>query len=69
VNGVLTIQMGPNQVVAALSAEFQDGLSKDQVEGCVTRIEAEVKRAYPDVRSLFVKPQSGDAWRRQIGET
>jgi divalent metal cation (Fe/Co/Zn/Cd) transporter len=69
VNGVLTVQMGPNQVIAALSAEFRDGLSTDQVEGCVTRIEVEVKRAHPDVRSLFVKPQSREAWRRQIEES
>ena len=69
VNGVLTVQMGPNQVIAALSAEFLDGLSTDQVEGCVTRIEAGVKRAHPDVRSLFVKPQSARSWRRQIEES
>ena len=69
VNGVLTVQMGPNQVIAALSAEFQDGLSTDQVEGCVTRIEAGVKRAQPDVRSLFVKPQSAAAWRSQIEQS
>ena len=66
VNGVVTFQMGPDQVLAALSAEFRDGLGTDEIEGCVARIEAGVKRAHPEVRSLFVKPQSGATWRRQI---
>jgi cation diffusion facilitator family transporter len=66
VNGVLTVQMGPGQVVAALSAEFQDGLNTSQIEHCVTRIEAAIKRAHPDVRALFVKPQTEETWRRQI---
>jgi cation diffusion facilitator family transporter len=68
VNGVLTIQMGPNQVIAALSAEFQDGLDTGQIERCVTRIEAAIKWAHPDVRALFVKPQTGETWRQQIAE-
>jgi divalent metal cation (Fe/Co/Zn/Cd) transporter len=67
VNGVLTVQMGPNQVLAALSAEFLDGLNTGQIERCVTRIEAAIKQAHPDVRTLFVKPQTAETWRRQIG--
>ena len=60
VNGVLTVQMGPSQVLAALSAEFQDGLSTGQIERCVTRLEGAIKLAHPDVRTLFVKPQTGE---------
>ena len=38
-NGVLTMQLGPEQVVAALSAEFEDDLTTTQIEACVRRIE------------------------------
>jgi cation diffusion facilitator family transporter len=68
VNGVLTVQMGPSQVIAALSAEFQDELDTGQIERSAARIEAAIKRAHPDVRALFVKPQSSETWRRQIAE-
>jgi len=68
VNGVLTVQMGPDQVIAALSAEFRDGLSTDQIEGCVSRIEAGVRCACPEVVNLFVKPQARESWRRQLEE-
>lgn len=65
-NGVLTIQMGANQVVAALSVEFQDARSTTEIETCINRIEAAIKLAQPDITILFVKPQSAETWRRRV---
>jgi len=62
-NGVLAVQLGPNQVVAALSLEFHEALSTKEIERCVTRIETAVCRASPDVVTLFVKPQTAETWR------
>ncbi|WP_355583039.1 cation diffusion facilitator family transporter [Xanthomonas cannabis] len=62
-NGVLTMQMGPNQVVAALSAEFEDSRSTPQIEACVGRIEAAAKRQHHELTALFVKPQTPETWR------
>jgi len=56
-NGVTTMQMGPRQVVAMLSAEFEDALTTPQIEACITRIEAAAKREYPELTALFIKPQ------------
>jgi cation diffusion facilitator family transporter len=64
-NGVLTVQMGPEQVVAALSAEFHDALTTTQIEACINRIEAAIKAAHPVVSVLFVKPQTPETWRRR----
>lgn len=66
VNGVFTVQMGPNQVMAALSAEFRDELNTTQIEHCVSRIEAAIKGAHLDVTTLFVKPQTAETWQRRI---
>ncbi|MFS8138202.1 MAG: cation diffusion facilitator family transporter [Thermomonas sp.] len=63
-NGVLTVQMGPDQVVAALSAEFEDNLTTGEIESSIRRIEAQVRDHHPEVTSLFVKPQTPDSWRR-----
>jgi cation diffusion facilitator family transporter len=70
-NGVLTVQMGPNQVVAALSAEFEDALNTTQIEACINRIEKQAKVAHPVIISLFVKPQTAEVWRarRKLVET
>ena len=62
-NGVLAVQLGPNQVVAALSLEFHETLSSREIEQCVGRIEAAVCQASPDVVTLFVKPQAPETWR------
>jgi divalent metal cation (Fe/Co/Zn/Cd) transporter len=65
-NGVLTVQLGPRQIVAALSVEFQEPLSTTQIEHCVNRIETAIGQAFPDVVTLFVKPQSAETWRRRV---
>jgi cation diffusion facilitator family transporter len=65
-NGVFTVQLGPNQVLAALSAEFNDDLNTTQIEHCVSRVEAAIKQALPDVTTLFVKPQTAETWQRRI---
>ena len=66
-NGVMTVQMGPNQVVAALSAEFEDSLTTPQIEACINRIEQQAKAAHPELTALFVKPQTPETWRARIG--
>jgi len=64
-NGVLTVQLGPDEVVAALSAEFRDGLDSNRIEACVNRIEAAIKQSHPVVSILFVKPQTQQVWERR----
>ncbi|MDA0625208.1 cation transporter, partial [Acinetobacter baumannii] len=62
-NGLSTMQMGPNQVVAMLSAEFEDDRTTPQIEECITRIEQAVKREYPELTALFIKPQTPEVYR------
>ncbi len=64
-NGVLTVQMGTDQVVAALSAEFEDQLTTPDIEDCVNRVEAAIKQAHPEISTLFVKPQTPETWRKR----
>jgi len=58
VNGVLTMQLAPDQIVAALSLDFEDALSAADVEDAVADIERRVRAAHPQVVALFVKPQA-----------
>jgi len=64
-NGVITVQLGPQQIVAALSAEFEDALATGEIERCVNRIEDAIKSKHPDVAVLFVKPQTRETWLRR----
>ncbi|MBW4050771.1 MAG: cation diffusion facilitator family transporter [Proteobacteria bacterium] len=57
-NGVLTMQLAPDQIVAALSLDFEDAVSAREVEDAVAEIERKVCAAHPHVVALFVKPQA-----------
>ncbi|MET4722828.1 cation diffusion facilitator family transporter [Bradyrhizobium japonicum] len=57
-NGLLTVQLSPAEVVAALSVEFADDKRADDIERCVISIETEIRRQHPSVAALFIKPQT-----------
>lgn len=70
-NGVLTVHLGPEQIVAGLSLDFVDHLSAADIETCVERLEARLKAEVPEVTAVFVKPQTTGRWherRRKIEE-
>jgi cation diffusion facilitator family transporter len=57
-NGLITVQLAPDQVVAALSVEFADSLRAPDIQASVVDIERRVREAHPEVVALFVKPQT-----------
>lgn len=65
-NGLFTVQLAPDQVVAALSLEFADELRAPEIENAVMDIEARVRTAHPEVVSVFVKPQTARTYRNAI---
>jgi len=71
-NGVLTVQVAPDQVLALLSLEFADDLRAPEIEARVVEIERKIRAAHPEVATLFVKPQTDrtfrDAVRRRFGD-
>lgn len=64
-NGVLTVHMGPQEIVAGLSIEFEDHLTAPAIEACVERIEARLKQEMPEITRLFVKPQTTGTWEQR----
>ena len=71
-NGLITVQLAPDQVLAALSLDFEDGLRAREIEQVVAGIEENVRAHHPEVVALFVKPQSERLYRelvrRRFGE-
>lgn len=62
-NGVITVHLAPDQVIAALSAEFRDEATAPQIERCILAIECRICADYPQVTKLFVKPERFSDWR------
>ena len=67
-NEILTMHFGPNDVLVALSLDFDNALSAAGVEDAVSNIEREIKLAHPEVTRVFVEAQSLEAHRRSMAE-
>jgi len=63
-NGLFTVHLGPDQIVASISIDFTDTLSAADVETIVATIEQRVKSVHPEVVLLLIKPQSAEAFDR-----
>ena len=69
-NGIVTVHLGPSQIVAALSIDFRDDMSGHDIEVCVERLEENIRKRFPEIASVFVKPQKNAVWQefgRQTG--
>jgi cation diffusion facilitator family transporter len=56
---VLTVHHAPDQIVAVISADFENHISAADVERIVRDIEAQVAIEFPVVTRLYVRPVSG----------
>lgn len=65
VNGMITVHLGPDQIVVALSLEFKDDRSTADIEDCVERIETKLRKRRSDIVSVFLKPQTSATWRER----
>ena len=66
VNELLTMHFGPEDVLVALSLDFDDGLLVSAMESTVTTLERIFKAAHPVVTRVFIEAQSFDASRRAM---
>jgi cation diffusion facilitator family transporter len=64
-NGIITVHLAPDQIVAVLSLEFDDDLTTPDIEQRVVQLEDKVRAACAQVTTLFVKPQSRGGWRER----
>lgn len=53
-----TVHFGPNDILVAISVDFEDRLDSRDVEKTVTRMEATIKKKYPRVERVFIEAQA-----------
>jgi cation diffusion facilitator family transporter len=68
-NGVITVQLGPSQVIAMLSLEFSDALRAPEIEEAVVSLETKIRDENPEIVALFVKPQTAKTFQAQSERT
>ncbi|MCW8836655.1 MAG: cation diffusion facilitator family transporter [Rhodospirillales bacterium] len=61
VNEMLTMHLGPQDVLLTISLDFDDRLGSVEVEGAVSSMESSIKNAYPEITRVFIEAQSWTA--------
>jgi cation diffusion facilitator family transporter len=52
---LLTMHMGPDDILVTMDLNLKDGLTTDDVEATVDRVEDEIKKAVPQAKRIFVE--------------
>ncbi len=63
-NEVLSMHLGPDDILLNLSVDFKDSEDSKDVEKAITQMESQIKRAEPKVRRIFIEAQSWRGHRR-----
>ncbi len=58
INEILTMHMGPRDVLLTLSLDFRSNLSSDEIEAEVTRLERQIKAAIPEITRIFIEAEA-----------
>ena len=59
VNELLTMHMGPQDVLLNLSIDFTDDLTSDEVEAIISELECEIKESFPKLKKAFLRLLKG----------
>ncbi|MXZ80525.1 MAG: cation transporter [Gammaproteobacteria bacterium] len=60
INEILTMHMGPEDVLLNISLDFHDNISAGTVERTISKLEKEIKASYPEIVRIFIEAQN---WR------
>ena len=65
VNEVLTLHLGPEDILLNVSLDFEDNLSSGDVEGAISALESRIKGMFPEIRRVFIEAQGWGAHRKE----
>ena len=57
VNELITLHMGPSDIIVTLSVDFVDGIDSSVVEATVTRLNQAIKALDPNIRRVFIEAE------------
>lgn len=61
VNDVITVHLAPDKVFVAVSVDFEDATPVGRVEQLVAEVEGALRRDWPQIAGVFVKPEGDGA--------
>jgi cation diffusion facilitator family transporter len=55
---LLTMHMGPNEILVNMDVEFSDNLSTDDLESIIAQIESHIRAAVPEVTQIYIEAKA-----------
>jgi len=68
VNELLTMHLGPEDILVNLSLDFVDGIRSETLEAAISQLERDIKDSYPEVKRVFIEAQSIRAHLEELTE-
>ncbi|MGE3181898.1 MAG: cation diffusion facilitator family transporter [Phycisphaerae bacterium] len=65
VNELITMHMGPENILVNMSVDFADALSSNDVEAAVAEFNRQIRGEFSDVRRIFIEAETLTAHREQ----
>ena len=65
INEILTMHLGPHDILLNISVDFKDAMSSGNVESTISELEANIKKKFPEIKRVFIEAQS---WMAQNKE-
>jgi cation diffusion facilitator family transporter len=59
VQEVVTIHFAPDKVFVAASVDFEDAVAVGAIERLIAETEAQLRREWPQIASVYIKPKAG----------
>jgi divalent metal cation (Fe/Co/Zn/Cd) transporter len=67
-NELLTMHLGPADVLLNVSVDFADALSSNEVEQAISAFEHSIKSRFPEITRVFIEAQSWRGHQRGVDE-
>jgi cation diffusion facilitator family transporter len=58
VGDLLTMQLGPDEILLNADIQFRNGLSVPELESTIDRLETEIRKSQPTIRRIFLEAES-----------
>lgn len=58
INEILTMHLGPQDILLNISLDFKDAMSSGNVEATITELETSIKNTFPEIKRVFIEAQS-----------
>jgi cation diffusion facilitator family transporter len=64
---LLTMHMGPDDILVNMDLKLENGLTTDRVEATIDKVEDEIRKAVPQARRIFVECETLRRGSRMLG--